>query len=156
MAQDVPFKSIAIQRDLEVRLKNRIASLTVSSDTDSSSFPISRLSTGTDEGIYIRTRTDSDTSDAMGKIDGLGLTQTVYAPHIMEILTETAASTSDAIDQLTQKTLAEISKQGTKVRVVRVAGSSLDAYATAEADLDAAADSYEIRSDDIHPLTSQV
>lgn len=156
MAHEVPFKSIAIMRDLEVRLKNRITSLTVSSDTDSSGYPISRLSVGADQGIYIRTRTDSDTSDAMGKIDGLGLDQRVYAPHIIELLKEDFAGSEAAIEQLSSEVLAELTKIGTKVRVTRVNGSKADAYATAEADMDAAADSYEIRSDDINPLTSQV
>lgn len=153
----IVFKSQAMARDLTVRLKNRIAGLTVQEDLDSDRFPTLQCQTG-GESVWIRIQTDAQRSEDDGHVDSLGLPQNVYTPHKTEILQEDAGDTTvptAAYNSLAAQILAEVSKNGTKV-IVR-AGEGVGAAADFAAADTAAADTVaEIRSDDIHPLTAQM
>ncbi len=108
--------------------------------------------------VFVRISTDYERSEEDGHVDGLGLAQRVYAPHKTEILQENdgdATAPTTAYRSLAAQILAECSKNGTKI--VGRAGEGVQA-ASDYAAADTAADEklYEIRSDDIHPLTSQM
>lgn len=163
-SQKLPFKSLALSRDLVVRLKNR--GMTVLAETqDASGFPVVKLQGATGKAIWMHITTDFADSEAMGKVDGLGLDQRVYAPHVVEILKEAAGAAGDGIlaagyaDKL-NLLMAEVGKLGTAVKVYDNTGAGSDTvavaatFAAAQAAATVLATDY--RSDDIHPLTAQV
>lgn len=150
----VPFKSQAIARDLAVRLKNRVAGIAVEEGLDADRFPTLKCSIGA-KSAFIRLSTDFERSEEDGHVDGLGLAQRVYSPHKAELLQEAAASADATTLDLRAQALAECSKLGMKLIVREGTGVEDD---TTFADADAAASSTvaTIKSDDIHPLTSQM
>lgn len=153
-AQPQVFKAQAMARDLEVRLKNRIAGITTEAGLDSNRFPTLKVAVGA-KAVWIRISTDSARTTADGSVDGLGLAQRVYSPHVTEMLREAAATPPDAStnDMVTQ-VLAELSKNGTKL-LVREGTGVEDDTTWAAADAAASTTASTVRSDDINPLTSQ-
>lgn len=151
----VPFKAVAIMRDLEVRLKNRISGLSVASDLDSNRFPLAKLMVSTD-AVWIRFRTDYERSEADGHVDGLGMAQRVYSPHVAEIWFDDASGTAVPTANypaFVAQVVAEVSKVGTKV--ILKTGPVMDETTFAAVAAVVTVDSV-IKSDDIHPLTSQI
>jgi len=154
-SQKVVFKAIAMSRDLEVRLKNRIANIVIHSDVDSDRFPTLKCSIGA-KSCFIRISTDHARSDADGHVDALGLDQRVYTPHKTEILKEEAATPpAPATNDMLAQVLAEVAKNGTKV-VVKGGTAVEDAATFAAAAILATTDEAVIRSDAINPLTKQM
>lgn len=152
----VPFKAQAISRDLAVRLKNRTAGITIQEDLDADRFPTLKATDDTSgKSVFIRISTDAERSTEDGHVDGLGLPQTVYAPHKCELAQEAAASADPASLNLRAQALAECAKLGMKTKVREGTGVQ-DAANWAAADAAAATDVAEIRSHDIHPLTQQM
>ncbi len=160
-SQKVPFKSLALSRDLIVRLKNR--GLTILAQTqDTDGFPVAQISGGADDALWLHITTDFADSEAQGKVDGLGLEQRVYAPHIVNILKEVVSvdAATPAYQSALQIVLMECSKLGTAIKVYDNAGGVADsvgeAASFAAAQAAAVVLATEYASDDIHPLTAQV
>lgn len=153
-AQKQVFKAQAMARDLEVRLKNRIAGITTTAGLDPDRFPTLEVSVGA-KSVWIRIRTDGDRSAADGHVDGLGMDQRVYSPHLTEMLREAAATPpAAATNNMIAQVLAELGKNGTKL-VVREGTGVEDTTTWATADAAATTTTSTIRSDDINPLTAQ-
>lgn len=163
-SQKIPFKALALSRDLVVRLKNRGMTVT-SEDVDTSGFPVVKLAGATGKAIWLHITTDFADSEAAGKVDALGLEQRVYTPHVVEILKEAQGAAGDTvlaagyIDALA-KLMAEVGKLGTAVKVYDNLGGADDSVATAATFAAAVAAATHLaadyRSDDIHPLTAQM
>ncbi len=160
-SQKIVFKSLALSRDLIVRLKNR--GLTILAQTqDADGFPVAQISGGSDDAIWLHITTDFADSEAQGKVDGLGLDQRVYAPHLVTILKEavSADAATSAYQNALTVLLMEVATLGTAVKVYSNAGGVADSvgeaasFAAAQAAADVLATDY--RSNDIHPLTAQV
>lgn len=163
-SQKIVFKSLALSRDLVVRLKNR--GLTILAETqDTDGFPVVKIQGAVGKAIWMHITTDFATSEAEGKVDALGLEQRVYAPHIVDILKEALGAAGDTIlaagySDTVAKLVAECSKLGTAMTVHDNVGGANDSVATAAtfAAAQAAATNLaaDIKSDDIHPLTMQM
>lgn len=97
----VPFKAVAIMRDLEVRLKNRISGLVLAPDLDANRFPIVKMTSAAGDDIWMRFRTDYERSEADGHVDGLGMAQRVYSPHVAELWIEDASAPATSYDAAT-------------------------------------------------------
>lgn len=154
-SQKLPFKSQALGRDLAVRLKNRGIAAAVSEDLDSDRFPVIKLEDGAGDFVWIHITTDHDRQAEDGSVDGLGLAQRTYTPHVINILKEVFLTSSASIETLAALATAECAKLGTKL-VVRdgTAVKSAASFAAADAAATNVAATYE--SDDVHPLTQQM
>lgn len=154
----VPFKAVAIMRDLEVRLKNRISGLSVASDLDTNRFPIAKMTTAAADYVWVRFRTDYERSEADGHVDGLGMAQRIYSPHVAEIWFDdgsgTATPAGATYPAIVSSIIAEIAKVGSKVVIKQ--GAILDTAGTWAAVSALSTTDTVYRSDDIHPLTSQI
>jgi len=153
-SQKIPFKSQALSRDLAVRLKNRGVSV-VSEDVDSDGFPIIKCEDVNSKFAWIHIQTDYERQEGAGQVDGLGLPQRTYAPHVVEVLKEVFLTSSAEEEALATVIVAECAKLGTKLTVR--SGTAVNAAATwtladSAADVDVAI--YE--SSDINPLTEQM
>lgn len=154
-SQKIPFKSQALSRDLAVRLKNRGVSV-VSEDVDSDGFPIIKCDDGTGDSVWIHIQTDYQRQEDAGQVDGLGLPQRTYAPHVVEVLKEeTGALYTATIDALATIVIAEASKLGTKLSVRAGAGVAAALTWTA-ADMAAGDVVATYESSDTNPLTEQM
>lgn len=154
-SQKLPFKSQALARDLAVRLKNRGVAAAVSEDLDADRFPIIKLTDGSGDFVWIHIATDYERQEEDGSVDGLGLAQRTYTPHVINVLKEVFATSSASIETLASLAVAECAKLGTKV-VLRD-GTAVKAaanFAAADAAATNVAATYE--SDDINPLTQQM
>lgn len=160
-SQKIPFKSLALMRDLLVRLKNRGVAVTAETQ-DADGFPVAQISGGADDSVWLHITTDFADSEAQGKVDGLGLEQRVYSPHIVQILKEAVSvdAATPAYQKAIQVLLMECSKLGTAIKVYDNTGGTADsvgeAVSFAAAQAAATVLSNDYRSDDIHPLTAQV
>jgi len=163
MSTKVPFKAQAMARDLAVRLKNRIAGVTIQEDLDSERFPTFRCYVTAGQSAFVRISTDFERSDEDGHVDSLGLAQRVYTPHKTELLkgdeTDTTAIVS-ATEEAAYRAMviqltAELSKNGTKF-IIREGSGVLADTNWADADTAASTTVAEVRSDDIHGLTKQM
>jgi hypothetical protein len=154
MAQKVIFKAQAMARDLEVRLKNRIASLVTVADVDADNFPTIQCKIGA-KSAFIRIRTDYARSEEAGNVDALGLGQRVYTPHVTEFIREAQATNSATTINMLAQALAEVCKNGTKVLVEEAVGVEDAANFAAAVALTPAVVA-TVKSDDINPLTSQI
>jgi len=153
-SQKIPFKSQALSRDLAVRLKNRGVAV-VSEDVDSDGFPIIKCDDGTGAFSWIHIQTDYERQEEAGQVDGLGLAQRTYTPHLIEILKEEFATSSAELEALATELSAECSKIGAKL-VVRAGAAVKSAATYAAADAAATTVVATHESSDIHPLTEQM
>jgi len=199
----VPFKAVAIMRDFKVRLQNRISGITLIADLDANRFPVLKMTSSAGDDVWMRLRTDSDRSEADGHVDGLGMAQRVYTPHVAELWIEDAAAaaalwltgTTYAVDDIVAddagvkyvciqisagdapassptywtalvapsvsyvafvaQAVSEVSKIGSKTVLKEAEGVNAAANFTAVLALVVSSETV-IRSDDIHPLTSQI
>lgn len=148
------FKSVAVSRDLAVRLKNRIKSVIVVESIDAQRFPTQKVSIGA-KSVFIRISTDSARSLEDGHVDGLGLPQTVYSPHKVELLQEVALTADATTAALRVQVISECAKLGMKLIVLE--GTNVeDAADYAAAAVLATTVAATIKSDDINPLTAQM
>jgi len=153
----VPFKAQAISRDLAVRLKNRIAGLSIQQDVDTDRFPTLQCKIGA-KSVWVRLSTDFERSEDDGHVDSLGLAQTVYSPHKAEIIQEDSAGVvgvDPSTVELRAQVLAECSKLGMKL-IVREGEGVQDDTSFAAADAAGTTTVAVIKSNDINPLTQQM
>jgi len=132
------FKSQAHARELKQRLSLLVSGLSISENVDSNGMESLKLVKGS-ETIFIKI----DVSDNAGRVDGLGLPQRVYSPHICKILR--AATSSDLA--LREIVVAACAKLGMKLEIYEIA------ILPSSFDLTGANLIVSIPSDEIHGLT---
>lgn len=123
-------KALALADEIVSELRQRQSALAVTVSYDSDSNPLVRLGTGTagQPGALFKVQ-PIDVPAAVAPKDVLGLTESIYTPHVIKVGTEANATATD-IALLTNKLLAlglAVSK-GTKVEWYESAtGDSPDA-----------------------------
>ncbi len=116
-------KAQSLIRQLAEDLTLRLSALTVTAGTDSSGNPQITVGTGiaASQSAFIRCIPESTL-----QVDGLGLTQRVYTPHIIQFVLET--STIAAVALMTEANkmllLGELLKHGTKVELYMSANAN--------------------------------
>lgn len=137
------FAAQAKERELKQRLALVMPTATFREALDADGFPALEVTLGADIAL-VKIVTDSNA----GRVDGLGLPQRVYSPHIIQMLQDTAAG-----KVLTAKMTAAVAKMGCKIKIRETAVSSLT-LAAFDADFAAATTVCELPSDEINPLTT--
>jgi hypothetical protein len=132
------FKSQAHARELKQRLSLLVSGLSISENVDSNGMESLKLVKGS-ETIFIKI----DVSDNAGRVDGLGLPQRVYSPHICKILR--GDTPSDLA--LREIVVAACAKLGMKLEIYEIA------TLPSSFDLTGANLIVSIPSDEIHGLT---
>lgn len=132
------FKSQAHARELKQRLSLLVSGLSISEDVDSNGMESLKLVKGS-ETIFIKI----DVSDNAGRVDGLGLPQRVYSPHICKILRDDTPSDL----ALREIVVAACAKLGMKLEIYEIA------ILPSSFDLTGANLIVSIPSDEIHGLT---
>jgi hypothetical protein len=132
------FKAQAHARELKQRLQLSVSDATLSDSLDESGLPVVKLEKGS-ESIFVKI----SLADNAGRVDGLGLPQRVYSPHIAQVLQEESAAATEL--ETRAKVLAACAKLGMKLEVWEAAGPT-------SFDLSGATKIATIASDEIHPL----
>jgi hypothetical protein len=132
------FKSQAHARELKQRLSLLVSGLSISENVDSNGMESLKLVKGS-ETIFIKI----DVSDNAGRVDGLGLPQRVYSPHICQILRDNTPSDL----ALREIVVAACAKLGMKLEIYEIA------TLPSSFDLTGANLIVSIPSDEIHGLT---
>lgn len=146
------FKASAHMRELKQRLSILLPSSTLTEASDTDQMPLLVVKTNSE---YQNIKIDVDGNQ--GRVDGLGLAQRAYSPHICHIAQESAAAASSDEAAARAKTLAACAKLGMKVIIQEAADAGLAAnWAAAQAAVaaDAGAVTITLPSDEINPLTS--
>jgi len=133
------FKAQAHMRELKQRLGLLISGAVFTDALDADGFPQLNVAAG-GESIFIAIVADGNA----GRVDGLGLAQRVYSPHICQLLED--ATPSD--NGVRAKVMAACAKLGMKLQLWEIAGIG-GSFTLAGASMTA-----EIRSDEINPLTT--
>lgn len=133
------FKAQAHARELKQRLQLSVAGAALSDSLDSSGLPVVKLTKGS-ESIFVKI----GLADNAGRVDGLGLAQRVYSPHVAQLLQEKSASATEL--EARAEVLAACAKLGMKLEVWEKA-------TPASFDLTGATKVATIASDEINPLT---
>ncbi len=116
-------KANSLARQLKEDLALRLSALTVTQGYDASANPQVTVGAGTagTQSAYIRI-----VPEATIQVDGLGLTQRVYTPHIIQVVLET--STIAAVSLMTEANkfllVGELLKHGTKVELYMSANTN--------------------------------
>jgi hypothetical protein len=132
------FKAQAHSRELKQRLSLSLSGATFSEALDAAGLPQLKIVKGS-ETMHVAIILDSNA----GRVDGLGLPQRVYSPHICQMLQDDAASDLE----MRAKVLAACAKLGMKLEVWEIA------TVPASFDLTGATKTATIASDEINPLT---
>lgn len=103
------FKAQAHMRELVQRLKLSIAGATINQSQDADGLPSIRIEKN-GEAMCLRIKMDGNAS----RVDGLGLPQKVYSPHIAEMLQDADQTTADS-KLLKLRMAAAVAKLGMKV-----------------------------------------
>lgn len=133
------FKAQAHARELKQRLQLSVEGAALSESLDASGLPVLKLTKGS-ESIFVKIGLAGNA----GRVDGLGLSQRVYSPHVCEILQEEAAVATEL--DARAKVLAACAKLGMKLDVWEVTAPS--AF-----DLSGATKVASIASDEVHSMT---
>jgi len=150
----VTFKAQSLARDLAVTLQYSIKGSAVASQSDSNGFPVIQVSVGAKKS-WISITTDAAVSDEAGKVDGIGLPQRVYTPHVCTLVQEAAATADATTMDMRSQMLAHVVKLGTKVLVKEGTNVEDAASYTAALALTPVLTA-KISSDLINPLTNQI
>jgi hypothetical protein len=144
------FKAQAHMRELVQRLKLSLAGATIDQAQDANGLPSIRVEKGTAKAC-LRIKMDGNA----GRVDGLGLPQRVYSPHVAEMLQDSDLTDTDS-KQLKLRMAAAVAKLGMKVVVWEIADASIPVNAqdyADVADLSAVCDLVDVLpSDEINPL----
>jgi hypothetical protein len=105
------FKAQALSRSLREALQLSIAGAVFSESADSSAFPILGIAAG-GETIFVKFEM---LPDPAAHVDGLGMAQRLYSPHICKLLRSDAATLVDAA--VRDMVFAEAAKMGTKLEI---------------------------------------
>lgn len=117
------YKSVAIAAEIKDELAKRLSSMLITEGKDSNQNPtilIGAAATGA-TGAFIRVKADWD--DNTATVDGLGLAQRVYTPHIVQIAFEAnfEGTTDNVLDTnywaVMLPIVATCLSRGTKVEV---------------------------------------
>lgn len=135
------FKAQAMARDLRQRLAAQISGLTITEAYDADFMPILKFVDGS-ETMFAKIEV---VPQGDGAVDGLGLEQRVYSPHMITILQKETVDSAGLRAHL----LAESSRSGTKVRIMQTA----DLDFPTSYDLTDATEVSSIPSNSWHPLT---
>ncbi len=142
------FKAQATMRELKQRLSLQLPSATISDAQDANGYPMIRVLYSTE----IATAKIAQDGNA-GRVDGLGLAQRSYSPHIAELLQDGDQVTA-ASAELKARMAAAMGKLGMKLIIRSDDKANLPASAAGhDAAFAAAAAVATIRSDEINPLT---
>jgi|NOAtaT_7_FD_contig_31_6078651_length_963_multi_3_in_0_out_0_3 hypothetical protein len=140
------FKASAHARELKQRLKLLLPNATISESLDTNSMPILKISVNA-ENQFIKIETD----DNAGRVDGLGLSQRVYSPHVASIVQESDAPAGAEESEARIKCISSIGKLGMKVSVWTGSGAGAEtSYDDAKT---ASSLVTTLPSDEINPLT---
>jgi hypothetical protein len=138
------FKAQAHMRELVQRLKLSIKDAIIKQAQDADGLPAIRLEKGSD-AILVKIKLDGNA----GRVDGLGLPQRVYSPHICQLLQDADQSSADS-KELKVRLAAAVGKLGMKVEVYERDLADLpqaEDFSTTSATLVAI-----LQSDEINPL----
>ncbi len=143
------FKAQATMRELKERLSLQLPSATISDAQDANGYPEIRVLYSTE----IATAKISQDGNA-GRVDGLGLSQRSYSPHLAELLVDDD-QTSAASRELKARMTAAMGKLGMKLTIKSDDKANLPATAAGHDAAFAAAPNTDavIRSNDVNPLT---
>lgn len=144
------FKAQAHMRELVQRLKLSLAGATIDQSQDADGMPSIRIALG-GEVACLRIKMDGNAS----RVDGLGLPQRVYSPHIAEMLQD-ADQISAESKKLKLRMAAAVAKLGMKVISWEIDKADIPVSAAdfgAVADLSVVCTHIDtIPSDEINPL----
>jgi hypothetical protein len=146
------FKAAAHVRELKQRLSILLPSSTISESSDTDTMPTLTIQTGTE---YQNLKISVDGNQ--GRVDGLGLSQRAYSPHVCQLIQESAAAADAAKASARAKVLAGCAKLGMKITLQQAADAGLSANwtaAVAAVAADSGATTIVLPSDEINPLTS--
>lgn len=141
------FKAQAHMRELVQRLKLSLAGAVIDQSQDAEGLPAIRVAKGSDY-VCLKIKMEGNA----GRVDGLGLPQRVYSPHIAEMLQDSDSATSA---ELKLRMHAAVAKLGMKIIAWEIAEADMPASAAAFQAMDLAADAAkiaELPSDEINPL----
>ena len=145
------FKAAAHMRELKQRLGMLLPASTLSDNVDSDGMPLLVVKTNSEyENIKIYVDGNAD------RVDGLGLPQKAYSPHICQVVQESAAPAGSAEAIARAKILSAVAKLGMKIILEEAASAGAAASwadALAAVAADAGAITAVIPSDEINPLT---
>ena len=105
------FKAQAHMRELVQRLKLSIKGVVIEQAQDADGYPAIRVEKGTD-AILVKIKVDGNA----GRVDGLGLPQRSYSPHIAQLLQDSDQTDQDA-KELKVRLASAVGKLGMKVEV---------------------------------------
>lgn len=105
------FKAQAHMRELVQRLKLSIQGATIKQATDADGLPAIKVEKGAD-AILVKIKVDGNA----GRVDGLGLPQRAYSPHICQLLQDADQTSADS-KELKVRLAAAVAKLGMKVEV---------------------------------------
>jgi hypothetical protein len=146
------FKAAAHMRDLQQRLQNILPDATIFTANVDPTDGMPTLTILTEaENENVKIYVDGNA----GRVDGLGLPQQAYSPHICSIVQDSA--TADAAEFKSRANIvAAAAKLGMKVILTKAASAGAAttwALAQAAVTADSGAISITMPSDDINPLT---
>jgi len=142
------FKAQAHMRELKQRLQLTMPSATITDALDANGYPAIKIVLST-EVAMAKIAQDGNA----GRVDGLGLSQRSYSPHIAQMLQD-SDQTSAASKELKARMTAAMAKLGMKLQIKEDLKATLAAAAASafDATFAAAVAVVELRSDEINPL----
>jgi hypothetical protein len=152
------FTAQAKMQELKQRLQLQMPSAVITQAQDASGFPAISVALSSDTAmlkILVDPATSAPNGQEQGRVDGLGLSQRLYSPHICEMLQD-SDQTSAASKELKARLAAAASKMGLKLIIAEELLASIVAAGPVGFDAAFAAATAQvctIRSDEINPLT---
>jgi hypothetical protein len=142
------FKAQAHMRELKQRLQLTMASATITEALDADGLPAIKIELSTEVAFA-----KIALADNAGRVDGLGLAQRVYSPHIAEMIQD-SDQTSAASKELKARLTAAMCKLGMKLAIKEDDKATLAAASAAafDATFAAATAVVTLPSDEINPL----
>ena len=141
------FKAQATMRELKQRLQLLMPTATIQDALDADGFPAITVTYSTEKAAA-KIITDGNA----GRVDGLGLPQRSYSPHIAEMIQDSDQVTQ-ASKELKIKMVSAMSLLGMKLYIKEEIKANIDTTpANFDADFAASTDLVKLPSDAINPL----